>query len=278
MFIWSNFNLLDKISLFWSYNCFLAFLQHGSEFVRDEDGSLRDILSEHAHGFVDIDDRDDDEEEEDDDEDDYNRYKLMQVLKSMKNDLEHRYKRQQRIKPYENYDIGEDQDNKKKIRAAYEDITHKHFKKKKKEISKKKVDSLTNDELKKAKKQEKDAMERKKVYRKKEILHGNAQPSVHERDTVGKKAKQYSDDNNQVASVKIDDSVEKQQALINEINPRDVFLEAGSNKTGNKTKGAIHAHVKTPPIKVTSNKRNKDGLDRVSFIGKFMLNVPAVIW
>lgn len=73
-------------------------------------------------------------------------------------------------------------------------------------------------------------------------------------------------DNDQIASVKVDDSVEKRQKLINDIDAKEVFYEPNVNVSKNATKSPSHAHVKGS--KVTSNKLNKDGLDRVSFIGK----------
>lgn len=76
--------------------------------------------------------------------------------------------------------------------------------------------------------------------------------------------------NNQVATVVTDDSVDKQNVIDKTVNLRSVLDAPVTNAPTNSTSSKpSHAHIKQT---VTTSKDNKMGLDKVSFIGKALIN------
>lgn len=200
---------------------------------------------------------------------------LLQVIDAIQDEAENRYRKRQvpRVKRYRIYndDGDEDEDDeydqedyKYALKTAFEnarhDYIHQHHREKKKELV-----HHTKHHVKKALHHlhHNDNENKKIVARKKDSLL-NKRKIENDIPEYVKPPVKKDVDNDQIASVKVDDSVEKRQKLINDIDAKEVFYEPNVNVSKNATKSPSHAHVKGS--KVTSNKLNKDGLDRVSFI------------
>ncbi|XP_057290443.1 uncharacterized protein LOC130613132 [Hydractinia symbiolongicarpus] len=204
---------------------------------------------------------------------------LLQVIDAIQEEEENRYRKRQvpRVKRYriynddgdededDGYDEYDQEDFKYALKSAFEnakhDYIHQHHKKKKKELV-----HHTKHHVKKALHylHHNDNENKKMIVARKKDSLLNKRKIENDVPEYVKQPVKKDVDNDQIASIKVDDSVEKRQKLINDIDAKEVFYEPNVNVSKNATKSPSHAHVKGS--KVTSNKLNKDGLDHVSFI------------
>jgi len=213
----------------------------GQHLTGDED-IFEDALLEHLRDI-----RDENEEDNDvyySDEDDYEeegkeltKKELLQVLDVIKKEA---HKRREKLK--------------KSIEKRHDQQDRAETKKNSVIGSKK---SQFKDIVKKSRTKLKD-----NINRKKETNDNNKNDFIN----IEKNQNEYKEkkrENNQVASVVLDNSLEKENELIKKINLRDILEKDGSKAVTNAPLPS-HGHVKQD--KVVSTKTNNTGLDQVSFI------------
>ena len=215
---------------------------------------------------------------------------LQLILKTLREIHTHRHHRP-RVKPYENYerendelDAEVDREYSKALIHLYKDLAND---KRKEGIHKKRIGikSKTKNKLEDhfnentgylsvGKRNKVDISEIGTQYqsaRKKDV---HLLPIEKNFDTNRKRDELLTNGNNyQVASVKVDDTVEREEKVITKLDPKEIFLESDSNNTeeNNSSKsGPTHSHIKASPpkTKVTSTKHTHHGLDQTTFFGE----------
>jgi len=270
----------------------LATFNHRNHNKRDSSLLARALLDRVANydSFYQEDPYSDDYEEENEDRENKRDGKLLDILESFR-----QHPRSLRIRPYENYDDYDKKENiekdrlyKEAIAEIYSDITKKR-RLRKKEVATDSDDIINNDKkeiidakqetsqtINKKKRENKDTinihLNKNTVETKKEVINNNLNSLEHNKHILSVKKDTLSvkkTDNDQVASVKIDDTIDLQQDLVKKLDPKEIFLEANAgNTTDNKTKSPTTAHIKAnpPPPKTTTTKHSHHGLDETSFI------------
>lgn len=206
---------------------------------------------------------------------------VSQVLDAIKEEADIRHNRALlKIKDYELYDDENDNSRYKKALKLYKQITHRgHSRNKKKSIhhkflQKKKRGDHTfprHNKNKKRSNPKTDELHKKENIKKKETSESKKEVSkdnIYDNDAIAVIGNQEENDQNkedknikkednvQVASIKEDDALEKEQDIIN----KEIFLDANSNvDSENKTQKV------PPPVTTTSSRLNNEGLDRISF-------------
>ena len=215
---------------------------------------------------------------------------LQLILKTLREIHAHKHHRS-RIKPYENYerendelDAEVDREYGKALIKLYKDLAndkrkqdiHKTRSDIKSKIKNKLKDNFNENTgyLSVGKRNKVDISEIGTQHRSARKKDFHLLPIERNGDANRKRNELFANGNNyQVASVKVDDTVEKEENVITKLDPKEIFLEADSNNTNenNSSKsGPTHSHIKASPpkTKVTSTKHTHHGLDQTTFFGE----------
>jgi len=105
------------------------------------------------------------------------------------------------------------------------------------------------------------------------VNHRTSQRVLNDGDSIGDRNPEVNDNNVQVASVVIDDTVDEESKKVAKLDPDTIFLETKTSTTvpsnqniTTQIAGPAHAHRKAPPDQITTDKKDKQGIDRISFI------------
>jgi len=196
---------------------------------------LRDIRDEEEENEPYYSDPDDEVESQDEQEESLTKNQLMQVLDVIKKEA---HKRQLERLQSEKELTTETQDDKNDKNLNID--------------SKDKKDSTSSSPSKKDSEIKKDELALN-VNKRADSVNTNAEPVKVKRQ-----------ENDQVASVEFDNSIEKENELINNIDLRDVLGAKDEGDESTNTNPPKPAHIKQENVVTT--KQNKDGLDHVSFI------------